>query len=99
MGYRTEGTNDNNTTHDTGTYATLEDALLGLQATMKEYFHGSIKEDEEGEGFSLIHMWREKSSPICYTRIHFDRIEMVLEKKRGAPSHRPAPPRKRFETF
>jgi hypothetical protein len=97
MRYRTEGTAENHDSRDTGAYETLEEALLGLQATMKDFTHGSIKEDCPKETFSIIHMWREKNSPICYTRIHFERIHLFLEKEKGVTSPS-LPPPKKFET-
>jgi len=99
MRYRTEGTTPTQETRDTGTYETLEEALLGLQATMKDFVLGSIKENEAKEGYSLIHMWRDKDSPICYTRIHFERIHLLMEKQKGTASSSLPPPKSRIETI
>ena len=98
MNYRTEGIDASHTTHDTGSYASLEEALLGLARTMKDFNQGNIKEEADKEKPALINMWREPDSPICYTRIHFERIEILLDKRKGVPSLPPSTPSKRLIT-
>lgn len=97
MRYRTEGIQTDQTVHDTGTYDTLEEALLGLQRTMKDFNHGAIKENADRETTALINMWREHDSPVCYTRIHFERIEMYMANKKGVPGT-PSTPQRRIIT-
>ena len=85
MKYRTEGYTSDSKTFLTGTYPSLEEALLGLQRTMRDCLHAVIRENS-GDNFALIHMWRDQNSPICYTRIHFERIHLMMENKNGAAS-------------
>jgi len=99
MRYRTEGIDQQHIHHDSGNFETMEEALLGLARTMKDFNQATLKEDTDKEESALINMWREPDSPILYTRIHFERIEMALANQRKrAPSTMPSAPPRRIRT-
>jgi len=75
--YYTEGLGTGDVAERTGTYRTLEHALMGLKATIDASFYRGAIVDASTDA-KILHMYRDPGSAVYYVRVDFMNLEALV---------------------